>query len=168
MYCCVLGLFTVVVTYSRYVTVLAPKPADARAAKFNIIVRFDGACGGDSASENCEYQLRPTDKIDYYFSVDTTQLEVDTDLETYIDIHSDFINYELSDTDGNTFEEGTDYTVTGNRITIKEMITAESHGYNRHYKLTVHLKDPSTQGKQYDRAVVIGYQATQYDESSTN
>lgn len=169
MYCCVLGLFTAIVTYSRYITVLTPKPSEARAAKFDVMVKFDNMCGENSSSESCTYNLRPTDQLDYYFSVDTTKLEVDTNFETYINIHSDFTDYELYDLASDVpYVLGKDYTVEGNKIIIKEFITAESHGYNRHYKLTIRMNDSNIQGKQYDRAVVIGYQATQYDEGSTN
>ena len=167
MYFCTIGLFTAVVTYSRYITVSVPEPTSARAAKFDITVKFDDMCGNKGESESCTYDIRPTEKIDYYFSVDTTQLEVDIDFETYIDVDIDnFVIDKLVDTDGNEYKEGANYNLESGRITMTERIKA-TQGYNRHYILTVVPKE-NAQGKNYERAVVIGYEATQVETTKNN
>ena len=88
LYIGVISLFTTVVTYSKYITTL-PVEDKARTAKFNVKITNDKICS--SLSNICGLdKYKPYDEIDYYFTVDTTELEVLTDLVLKISVNSEF------------------------------------------------------------------------------
>ena len=164
MYLGMICLFTVVVTYSRYISNLTSNE-EARVAKFNVEVTYDDVCSTLDSTEICNYgSIRPTGSLVYYFTVDTTELEVDTTFVTNVLIHKDFNNYRLYDvTNGETlYIENDDYTVSENLISIVEDINA-INGYKRKYKLIIDYKNVNNYSIEYnyDNVVVVGYSAIQ-------
>ena len=164
MYLGIICLFTVVVTYSRYISTLTSGDT-ARVAKFNVDITYDDICESLNNEEVCDYgSIRPTGSLTYYFTVDTTELEVDTMFVTNILVHQDFNNYKLYDiTDGeNLYIENEDYTVSANIISIVEDINS-SNGYVRKYKLVIDYKNMNSYSEQYnyDNVVIVGYSAIQ-------
>ncbi len=92
MYVICMGLFTTVVTYSKYISKMLSSNDEARVSKFNVKLRY-------CENENCENggtdnyitkNYRPTSEIVYYFSVDASDLEVNADLLLTIRINSHF------------------------------------------------------------------------------
>lgn len=165
MYCCVIGLFTVVVTYSRYIT-SKTVGVSSRIAQFDVTVTYDGVCSGTDTYSTCSLgEIRPVSTLDYYFTVDTTKLEVDTFFETTITVNPAFDNYRLFDVTNGTsipYVNGSNYHINGNKIIITEDIEASS-GYVRTYKLTVHYKNEQTYNQpfNYQDSVVVDYSAIQ-------
>ena len=164
MYLGMICIFTVVVTYSRYISSLTNNET-ARVAKFNVEVTYDDMCSLLNSSEVCSYgSIRPTGSLVYYFTVNTTELEVATTFVTNILIHQDFNNYRLYDvTNGeNLYIENDDYTVSNNCISIVEDINVSS-GYKRNYKLIIDYKNVNSYSMEYnyDNVVVVGYSAIQ-------
>lgn len=161
MYCFIICLFTLVVTYSRYITNNVSDDT-ARVAKFNIEFKFDKACIGET--DICNLGVtRPQKEIDYYFSVDTTEVEVNTDLIMTMKVNTDFDNYKLYDVDNNKLlEQGIDYEVNNNIITLRRDITEYTRGI-KHYKLNVEYKNVNNYAQEYSyaSAVHIGYKAVQ-------
>jgi hypothetical protein len=88
LYIGVISLFTTVVTYSKYITTL-PVNDEARTAKFDLNITNDKICS--SLSNLCGLeQYKPYDEIEYYFTVDTTNLEVLSDLVLKISVNKEF------------------------------------------------------------------------------
>ncbi len=83
-YVAVIGLFTSVATYSKYVSSIASIKDTARVAKF--IVEVDQPMCSNTLTKNCNKVERPTN-IDYYFTVDSEKMEVSADL--YINLYVD-------------------------------------------------------------------------------
>ena len=164
MYLGIICLFTVVVTYSRYISDLTSNET-ARVAKFNVNVTYDDVCNSINSNEVCDYgSIRPTGSLVYYFTVDTRELEVDTTFVTNILVHQDFDNYRLYDvSNGETlYTLNEDYTVSTNILSIVEDIDG-SKGYVRKYKLIIDYKNMNSYNMQYnyDNVVVVGYSAIQ-------
>lgn len=88
--------FSLVITYSKYITSMSVDEA-ARPAKFNVEIKYD-----ESLASNCETDditgaatcstgsYRPTSEIPYQFSVDTRGLEVATTFLLDIKVDDDF------------------------------------------------------------------------------
>lgn len=93
MYVGVMSLTTTVITYSKYVSSFKSEDS-ARVAKFAITVQPVGCSGelenGGTAEKICNMgTLRPTG-FDYDFIVDTTKMEVKTDLAITLYINENF------------------------------------------------------------------------------
>lgn len=178
MYLGMICLFTVVVTYSRYISNLTSSE-EARVAKFNVEVTYDDVCNALDSSETCNYgSIRPTSSLVYYFTVDTTELEVNTLFVTNVMVDNDFNNYRLYDvTNGEIlYVEDDDYTISDGEyidpnngqvrtykiLSIVEDINASS-GYKRKYKLIIDYKNVNSYSVEYnyDNVVVVGYSAIQ-------
>lgn len=127
MYILVVGLLTVVVTYSRYITDNSSKDI-ARPALFEIKISNGTVCNlKNPQHKTCTLEnLRPADYIYYYFDIDTSMVEITSDLTlTYLinDKYDDFGEFFLSDvTDAN------DPTIikTGDARTLEK----DKHGYS--------------------------------------
>jgi len=104
MYVTVILFFTSVVTYSKYMVGVASNE-NARVANFNVDIHYEETenClpGSDQTCHTGTY--RPTSKISYYFTVDTTKIEVRTFLALSMNINKSFKIIELS-----KMEEGKD------------------------------------------------------------
>ena len=104
MYVAVILFFTSVVTYSKYMVGVASHE-NARVANFNVDISYeqtkDCLPGND---ETCLIGVyRPTSKIPYYFTVDTTKIEVRTFLTLAINVNESFEIIEFA-----KMEEGKD------------------------------------------------------------
>lgn len=166
MYFGFLLLFTTVVTYSRYISNLTTNDY-ARPAKFNVKVNNYGICDSSNYNYECNYGLlRPQDKLEYYFEIDTRELEVSTTFVTLITIDENFGDYVLYNvTDNKLLEDGNDYIVKNNKIIITENLRVVDT-YIRKYKLTVSYKNLSSynETKDINNAVIIGYSAIQKED----
>ena len=88
LYIGVLFIFTTVVTYSKYITTL-PVEDKARPAKFNVSITNDKICSTLSGLCNLS-SYKPYDEIEYYFTVDTTEVEVLANLVLKITVNQEF------------------------------------------------------------------------------
>lgn len=89
IYSGVMGLFAIVVTYSRYVSSQI-STTSARAAKFDVDIRQEGSCSDmvnitpktvacfDQDYNEDEEGLRAKPQVGFYFTVDTSNLEVNS------------------------------------------------------------------------------------------
>lgn len=103
MYGGVILLFTSVITYSKYVSQMMSSDS-ARVAKFIIDIEPNNCVSSNDS--NCNIgNVRPT-KIDYYFTVDTSELEVNSDLILNIYLNRKFSffnnNAEVLEIDGDS------------------------------------------------------------------
>ena len=103
LYIGVISVFTTVVTYSKYITTL-PAENTARTAKFNVKITNDKICSSLSTMCNLD-KYKPYDEIEYYFTVDTTEVEVLADLVLKISVDKEFRIISF------TYLGDTDYTI---------------------------------------------------------
>ncbi len=104
MYVGVMGLFTTVITYSKYMSKFQSSDS-ASVARFDITVA-PYECSSE-ITENCNYHnYRATSKIDYYFTVDTTAIDVDTNfyLTLYLNGDFSFVSKKVGDVNGELIE----------------------------------------------------------------
>ena len=98
IYFVVIALFTSVVTYSKYISTKSSL-ASAKIAKFKIDIVKTKICSSldtsrcnyydaDGNLTNEEYKFKPYDVLNFYFDVDTTELEVSTKLVLTIHVDS--------------------------------------------------------------------------------
>lgn len=173
MYIGVIGLLTGVITYSKYISSLQSNDA-AKVAKFNVNIDYLGKCDGVAQTVACNYgKVRPTTpQFDFYFSVDTSELEVSTTLYTYIYVLKDFGgNFKLYESDS-SLHQGNELSYTKltsndgkfNYFKITEDI-APSSGNKKFYKLVVNYNkntDPEyVTETPYVNAVYVSYSAIQ-------
>ena len=168
MYIAVIGLFTSVVTYSKYISGFNNDDA-ARVAKFDASITYDGICAGLNEQEICNIgKFRPKSDLSYYFTVDTKELEVTTVFVTRITILKQFKNIKIYDiTDGEI--ELTNYEITENNEDIVYIFTEEldtSNTYTRKYKITMNYDYANndsdySEEHQINGAVTVGYSAVQ-------
>lgn len=174
MYTGALCILTIMVTYSRYITSFVDSNDHARSARFDIAIAKDDCPSTDSScyydkSDKEEGSIRPTDRISFYYTVDTTKLEVSTLLVVTltIDKHNNrFSNPEIFEirADGSEVEiNPNDFDFnTSNEINITENIKA-SQGKIRKYKLVMdydYENDYSSKLK-YEDILKVSYSATQ-------
>ncbi len=112
MYTLVMGLFAMVVTYSRYVS-SHMTTTSARAAKFNVEIKQEISCQAmsqitpkgvacfDENYDSTQEGLRAKPQIGFYFTVDTNDLEVSSKVVVTTTIKKNeknyFTNYKLYD-----------------------------------------------------------------------
>lgn len=89
MYIVCMGIFTTVVTYSKYISNMLNGNDEARVSKFDIELQY---CKDELCNENNNNikKNRPTNKIEYYFAVNTSNLEVKTDLFLTVSVDNHF------------------------------------------------------------------------------
>ena len=132
MYVGVMCLLTSVITYSKYITSMQNDDT-ARVAKFNVKITNNDVC--DELEDKCHYgTLRPTEDYEYYFTVDTTELEVKTLLVTIVSVHDDFNIIKLYDAETDT--EFNNYVIEDNKIKITETINPGDN-YVRKHKINI-------------------------------
>lgn len=155
---------TSVITYSRYITSME-STSYARPARFNIDITKGSICVvGKDFCDLSKY--KPYDKLDYYFSVDTSQLEVTTIMATTIDIdtHYNFISiYEIKDEVETLIDinNNQDYSINGRRINISQEVEA-GLGTVKTYKIRLSYIGSSDTNPTYD-AINVDFVATQKD-----
>lgn len=173
MYMGALCILTIMVTYSRYITSLVDKGDHARIAKFEVITSRESCPeDDDSCFDDTKGSIRPADTVSFYYSVDTTNLEVSTKLVTTLIIdeknsrsESRFKQPRVYEVTDNGEVEVTlnsfDFNTT-NRVSATEDIAA-SQGRKKTYKLVMdydYAKD-YTQELTYEDILKISYSATQ-------
>lgn len=167
MYIAVIGLFTSVVTYSKYISSM--QNADkTKVAKFDASITYDSVCTEIEENQICNNgSFRPTSNISYYFTVDTTNLEVSTLFVTRISVLDVFENIKIYDITENETEM-TNFTNNGNVYTLIEDINL-GENYIRKYKVTMDFNSEAASDSDYSSehningAVIVGYSATQKD-----
>lgn len=82
MYLLCMGLFTTMVTYSKYLSKMLNSEDEARVSKFNINLMYcaDEKCDNSEMNSYPLKKYRPSGEIYYYFAVDTSKLEVNAEL----------------------------------------------------------------------------------------
>lgn len=153
MYVMCMGLFTTVVTYSKYISNMLDGGDEARVSKFNINLQYcnNELCEENNLEPNTD-TYRPTSKMEYYFAIDSSNLEVNADL--FITINTDN-HFKIEKIEKNT--NGTYITIDGSGkdnsgkiMTIKEYALAGNIEKLK-YKVTVSydetVKDYNSTGK---------------------
>lgn len=186
LYICTLLVITTVVTYSRYISKMTGKD-DARVAKFAISIDDKKICSS-LTSDNCiddiatEFEFKPYDDLDYYFTVNTNDLEVKTYVVLDIKADSHFDVESITDVTGNdskssldivntnaTFDDGKtslSYDSTNNFYSLTtdvgpgtDLLTSKT------YKVRLKLKDDfyndNSRTYKQNEAVYVGFSATQ-------
>ena len=163
MYVGVMLLLITVITYSKYISSLGGEDT-SRATKFEVKVNTLNCLISDEENVNtCEKgKFRPTSKIKYYFSVDTSKIEVNAFLVLDVWLDSDFelvkIETVAQDPVSNEFKvieklPETAYTVDGHKIRMTEDIDA-GQGSLTNYKLTIKYKN-GAEGSIIDPRTII-------------
>lgn len=182
MYAGVMLLLTTVITYSKYISGLQEKD-DARSAKFNVFISEN--CPLDDAGEQILCNTGSSlvvNELEYYFTVDTRELEVKTKfiLSILIDENFKINKLETVDKYGKTLNTICDSKVVGSECTISSYakkakkniyslpttyIGAEAGmGDVKDYKVTIQYNGDITEYKtlqQYQELITIGYSAEQ-------
>lgn len=164
MYIAVIGLFTSVVTYSKYISSMQSQTL-ARVALFDASITYDGVCANVNENEICDIgTYRPTSQLSYYFTVDNRNLEVSTIFVTRISVLEYFKNIKIYDIT-NTETELTGFVQHGNTFTLTEDLPV-NETYVRKYKVTMnfdyeHYDSDHSETKSYNSALTVGYSATQ-------
>lgn len=177
MYVGVMLVFTSVVTYSKYMSSF-PYEDNSRIAKFEVEIDTidEKMCktDGETNEKICDMgSISPLGELNYYFKVDTSELEVDTMLVLNIEVDKDFEAKNILETDNInnllTATKASDKikeTCVGTACNqIKRTIKAGSKKIT-YYKLSLkykgELSNPEAAStKEYKDIVKIGYSATQ-------
>ena len=163
MYVGVIGLLTTVITYSKFISNLESGDS-ARVAKFGVTITPQEACQltADKVC-NTNRNYRPTSNINYSFVVDTSDIEVKTDLVLTILSHEEFNLVSLTDENGNKVTTTPAANSNNyNAYSIKRVVDSSTNKNKKTYKVTVRYSknDTSANGKKYD-IVKVGYSAKQ-------
>lgn len=175
MYIGVMCCLTSVITYSRYISNLQSE-TQAQVAKFNVSINYMNTCSDVNPTESCNYGvIRPTaNKSDFYFSVDTSELEVSTTVYTYVYIKrayaKSFKLYETDSTFTQNKQELTETTRTSNNLydyfKITDVVNA-GNGKIKYYHVVLEYdknNDPYFQAKTpYKNILYVDYSAIQND-----
>ncbi len=177
LYVCALFVVTTVVTYSRYIS-SAIGTDKARTAKFNVTLTkgdicssLSGECGLDS--------YKPYDPIEYNFTVDTTEIEVSTDLVTTVEVNNQFTimsisdgtnEVDLTDVSNHLSESLGDVSISyynnSNRVSISSEV-GPSKTNIRNYVVTIKYTKTQDPGyldqHKFTDNVLLEYSATQKD-----
>lgn len=92
MYVICMGVFTTVITYSKYISGMMDDKDMARVSKFNIALKYcaDANCETEATEPFDPERYRPYEEIIYYFAVDKSQMEVGADLLLTIKVDEHF------------------------------------------------------------------------------
>jgi len=198
MYASVILMFATVVTYSKYITNLVGEEEVSRITKFDVNVEAicNSISEGTTENENGEEESvdicttiheNPLENIDYYFKVDTSELEVATLLVLNVKVHPDFEIQSFEEVEkveeGFKVKESQEGTVVlcqnkgkdniGNSeesicelSTLTRTIQA-AEGTINYYKISVKYnygdlaESSDSLTKEYKEIVKVGYSATQ-------
>lgn len=82
MYVICMGIFTTVITYSKYISNMLDDDDSARVSKFNVGLKYckDVLCKEEGIEPFDPERYRPYEKMIYYFALDKSTLEVQADL----------------------------------------------------------------------------------------
>lgn len=188
MYVMCMGLFTTVVTYSKYISNMLESDDVARVSKFNINLQYcnDELCEDDITEADTKV-YRPTSNMEYYFALDTSNLEVNADLFITISVDEHFkidkiekiLGGKYSDIDSSSKDTNnktqtiSDKAIAGNKEKIKYKVTVSYDETVKDYNNSGNIingviKDSQTGLPQYIfnennvyNVLTIGYSATQ-------
>ncbi len=92
MYVICMGLFTTVITYSKYISSMLDDDSTARVSKFNVALKYcaDEKCEKEETTPFDPKKYRPYEELVYYFSVDKSQIEVNAELLLTIRVDTHF------------------------------------------------------------------------------
>lgn len=160
---------TSVITYSRYITSME-STAYARPARFDIEIDQGDVCVANTnicKEGSGVSKFKPYDQLDYYFTVDTSQLEVTTDMDTTItiDSHFNFVSIYEKNSDDEEYSELTineDYTVSSRAVYVYQKVIA-GEGSVKSYKIRISYRENSTNNPNFDEAVLVNFVAKQVD-----
>ena len=151
MYSISLGMLTMVVTYSRFITTYTSTDV-ARPAKFALDFAYSRICDGDLGS------MRPEEYLEYDFNIDAQKSEVDTLVVANITIDDNFEFVSLLPVSGNNMS----YTLLANGIEFKGTMPK---GTINTYKIKLRYKEYNTDAYKtainYDSILKVDYAATQ-------
>lgn len=163
MYVGALCILTSVITYSKYMSSFSGN-TEAKVAKFNIKVDYLDKCSNQSSDLACSTDItRPLETYDFYFKVDTTELDVSSFVvitpridPTYTDSFKikDIIEVKENLTTKISSLDKIEYTI--NPSDSKQV---------RYYKVTLDhtIKDNDSAGNVNDHTLIVGYSAKQID-----
>lgn len=181
MYCSVMVLLTMVVTYSRYMTSHAVGDS-VRSAKFKIdiqnvlcsemapSIQKNMSCFDAKKDYTNEEGLRPSPKVTFYFKMNTSELEVSSKIVTFITLNDEqkvFSNYQLYD----VTEVNSPVSVQLNNEEFPTLKFVQNVGLSdpvkEHTYMLVMDYDYNKAGYENDyikeNLISIGYSATQID-----
>ena len=159
---------TSVITYSRYITSME-STSYARPARFNVTIDKGDICVAGTTTCNLA-KYKHYDSLDYYFSVDTSQLEVTTTIaiSVIVDDHYTFSRiYEIEDEQETliNIDSNDDYSISTlaseYRIDILRDIEA-GLGDVKTYKVRLSYDGSSDVDPTYD-AITVEFSAKQKD-----
>lgn len=139
MYVLCMGLFTTIITYSKYISNIFSSYDKARVSKFNINLIYckDESCSNEGTAYDPE-KYRPTGEIVYYFAVDSSNLEVNADVIFTISVDNHFKIKKVEEIT-NSDSKITNVSKNGNNdkiVSISDSFLASSNILKR-YKVTV-------------------------------
>lgn len=173
MYVGTLCILTSVITYSKYMSSFSGN-TEARTAKFNIKVEKLYKCDNKLTETSCQTEAtRPLEKYDFYFKVDTTELEVSSlvviTTKANENLYGDaFKINKIEEVDKNGESNA---NKAGESITINDegkinyTINPNDAKQIRYYKVEVNhtIQDSDSNGTSNDNALLVGYSAKQID-----
>lgn len=168
MYFLVLGLFSSVVTYSRFISSkIITNQEDVRIARFDVKV-LPISCSTisdpDCIDSTPTKSTRLNNKVHLYFKTDTTNMEVKSEIIYLITINNEkniFNEYNLYEIKENTPEKLISSGTVNNgssQVEFKQIVEA-SLGEKKQYKLVLSVKDYTATYQ--SELVTIGYTAKQ-------
>ncbi len=158
MYSISLGMLTMVVTYSRFITTYTSTDV-ARPAKFALDFAYERICDGQESGTACDLgSMRPEEYLEYDFNIDAKKSEVDTLVVANITIDDNFEFVSLLPVSGNNMS----YTLLANGIEFKGTMPK---GTINTYKIKLRYKEYNTDAYKtainYDSILKVDYAATQ-------
>lgn len=158
MYCGVLCMLTIVVTYSRYITTYNGSD-DARVAKFALDMTYSKICQNQESGTTCDMgNTRPEEYLEYEFNIDATKGEVNTIVVANVIINKSFEFISLTPIKGNNMS----YDLIENGI---EFTGTMLKGTKNTYKIKLKYKEYNTDAYKkpidYDNILKVDYAATQ-------
>ncbi len=90
MYVLCMGIFTTVITYSRYISNMFSSDDSARVSNFGLNLMYcdDEICEKNRKDKPVKY--RPFGEMEYYFAIDGSELEVSVDLILTVNVDRHF------------------------------------------------------------------------------
>lgn len=160
MYVGTLCIFTSVVTYSKYVSSFKSDD-EGEVARFNIKVEYLNECSNTNNDASCVLPAtRPLENYDFYFKVDTSEIDVKSFVVITTQINPKYTNYfeikEIVEVDKNLKSilerlDKIEYTVMPTDI---EQV--------KYYKVSISHNIQATDSAWVDdNALIIGYSAKQ-------
>lgn len=91
MYVGTLCILSSVITYSKYMS-SCNSSNEARPAKFNIKINYVDTCENNDDGESCstDENIRPLENYEFYFKVDTTEVEVASNIAILAEINTTY------------------------------------------------------------------------------